>query len=83
MTRLLNTLKTVIEGEDPNSDTVEELLSKSQEGFTAIEAIHEELMNTAEDEEVESLEAWMEECHTSFWKVRSSANKYLASKSEG
>ncbi|KAJ8020040.1 hypothetical protein HOLleu_41875 [Holothuria leucospilota] len=83
MTRLLNTLKTVIEGEDPNSDTVEELPSKSQEGFTAIEAIHEELMNTAEDEEVESLEAWMEECHTSFWKVRSSANKYLASKSEG
>ncbi|KAJ8048380.1 hypothetical protein HOLleu_00666 [Holothuria leucospilota] len=83
LTRVLNTLKTVIDqGQDTDSKTVRELLGKGDEGFAAVEAIHQELVDTAEDEEASKLEAWMEEVHKSFWEIKMLAKRYLHSKGE-
>lgn len=39
-------------------------------------------MATVEDEQVSALETWMEECHTSFWKVWRVAKRYLHDKED-
>lgn len=39
-------------------------------------------MDTVEDEQVSALEAWMGECHTSFWKVWRVAKRYLHDKED-
>ncbi|XP_033096690.1 uncharacterized protein LOC117100961 [Anneissia japonica] len=73
LTRLLNTMMGTIEDGEADRDAVKELLEKSQKAFDAVEAIHNQLTDAADDEEADIFETWMDECHTAFWKARTAA----------
>ena len=80
MTRNVNVLMSTLDDPECDVQSVVELMEKSEEAFSEVEAVHQALCEILDDDAFAAEEEWMQKCQEAFWKARNNARKFLTKK---